>query len=269
MNKGLFMRIFNSKSGIRDSGLIRFAGKGKDGFTLIELLVVVAIIAVLVAILLPALSKAREIAKKTVCMTNMQQLGRGIHGYAADNQDFFPQAGRPPGVRSQLWNDPIGTWYKDILPYLSLPKEISGATAGNRKIFWCPFDKSENAWGIGALRKQYGPVSYMINQQMDAATMLAMKNQTCPAGQLTSKINFPSDLIFLFCWPGGYAYFGENIWVCATDDYSHMVFSWGMISNEPYGGYGSSSTNYLFCDGHVKALMWNDVFNSRSWHNER
>ncbi len=237
-------------------------------FTLIELLVVVAIIAVLVAMLLPGLTKAREMARNTLCMTNLQQLGRGMHGYAADNRDSFPQAGRPPGVRSQLWNDQIGTWYKDILPYMSLPKEISPETAGGKKIFWCPHDKSENGWGIGALRKQYGPVSYMINQQMDGVTLLAARDPTCPAGHVTSNINFPSDLVLLFCWPGSYAYFGENIWVCATDDYSHMVFSWGIIPNEIYYGDGTSRTNYLFCDGHVNSLVGNDVFNRKSWHND-
>jgi len=63
----------------------------KKGFTLIELLVVVAIIALLISILLPSLSRARELAKRAVCAANLRGIGQGMHIYANDNQDWFPQ----------------------------------------------------------------------------------------------------------------------------------------------------------------------------------
>ena len=70
---------------------MRYSGKSREaGFTLIELLVVVAIIAVLVAILLPALSRARESAHKAVCASNLRQLGIALKMYMDDNSGKLP-----------------------------------------------------------------------------------------------------------------------------------------------------------------------------------
>jgi prepilin-type N-terminal cleavage/methylation domain-containing protein len=62
----------------------------RHGFTLVELLVVIGIIAILIAILLPALSRAREAAKKTTCLSNIRQLGDSFRLYAAQNKDIIP-----------------------------------------------------------------------------------------------------------------------------------------------------------------------------------
>ena len=67
----------------------RFDGKN---FTLIELLIVIAIIAILAAMLLPALNQARERARATTCMNNLKQNGSAFTFYADDNRGFIPLA---------------------------------------------------------------------------------------------------------------------------------------------------------------------------------
>ncbi len=64
--------------------------KFKNGFTLIELLVVIAIIGILAGILLPVLSRARESARKTQCMSSLKQVGMGLMMYANENGEQFP-----------------------------------------------------------------------------------------------------------------------------------------------------------------------------------
>jgi prepilin-type N-terminal cleavage/methylation domain-containing protein len=104
-------------------------------FTLIELLVVIGIIAILAALLLPALSRAKASAKRVNCVGNTQQISFAIHLYAADNGDTLPDA------QNLTWNEletnHFFVFYKRLLKnYLGL----SGASSSRDKLFACPAD---------------------------------------------------------------------------------------------------------------------------------
>lgn len=78
---------------------------GRSGFTLIELLVVISIIALLIAMLLPALGMARKAARNVQCMSNLRGVGQAVAAYTADHRDLFP--GRSDDVLSS-WHNYFG-----------------------------------------------------------------------------------------------------------------------------------------------------------------
>ena len=88
------------------------------GFTLIELLVVISIIALLMAILLPSLHKAREQAKQTMCASNLQGFGRGFYLYAGENRDYLSSGSFDPEVSNGRDGpvDKIG-WVADLVRF--------------------------------------------------------------------------------------------------------------------------------------------------------
>ncbi|MEA2736421.1 MAG: hypothetical protein QOE14_2872 [Humisphaera sp.] len=133
-------------------------------FTLVELLVVIGIIAILVGILLPTLSRARESANKTACLSNMRELGNAFRLYAAGNKDAIPigcvgTVTSPGGAEKQFsyvvnWN-PLNGGSSPIPKVVQMGNLAIAGLAKSPKTYFCPsensdpqfiFNSPENIW---------------------------------------------------------------------------------------------------------------------------
>lgn len=118
----------------------------KGAFTLIEVLVVVAIIAILVAVLIPSLARAREQSSKTACLSNLKQQGIAFSAYSADHRTYLPCAGRfsyslMEGKYYHGFSPPEAHDWARFNGGLLYPKYV-GKTA---ELFYCPSNQTFNA----------------------------------------------------------------------------------------------------------------------------
>jgi prepilin-type N-terminal cleavage/methylation domain-containing protein len=220
------------------------------GFSLVELLVVVAIIALLIGTLLPALSKARAAANAAKCLSNMRNMQVAHWMYAGDNKGHVIQAGLAHGSHGP--NEPAA-WMTTLQPYFQ-----------NHLLHRCPSDQSPHWPGgtpvPGAAPDRYRRTSYGINNFLD--------EETCPWGgpyrKITQVRRASATVHFIEM-----ADTGEF----ASADHPH-VENW--VSNIPaqaarqlqthrHGGRPGTwdaVATYGFLDGHAETLRFRAVFES-------
>lgn len=173
----------------------------RAGFTLVELLVVIGIIAMLVGMLLPVLSKARAQAAEVVCQSNMRQIAMGLQMYADRNRGFMPQKGPDGSTNSgqifgpgsapnygvsgvgddSLWFNAVPkalgrkSYYEQLLDDQAKtnPLPASGSGGGSNSIFLCPM---ANAPGSIAGEAMTPDRQYFLLYGVDALGKLATPN---------------------------------------------------------------------------------------------
>ena len=122
---------------------LRRADMAPNGFTLIELLVVIAIIAILAALLVPAVKQAQEMGRRTFCINNLRQISLACEQYINDHDGYYPRVG---------WTSPIHRkWYETLSGMI----DVNGWQPGVKlsRLFDCPSAQEKNpgwdGWGYG------------------------------------------------------------------------------------------------------------------------
>lgn len=198
-------------------------------FTLIELLVVIAIIAILAAMLLPALNQARARARATQCMNQLKQFGSFFMFYADSNQGWTPE-NLPGSSTNRNWFQLLAT----VMP--SLPGYIDWHNPGMVKnkfgIWRCPENQDQiylSQWDSNQ-RPRY--TSYCANGYSQSVLNLFLWNKT-------NNFHYPSQLTALFDANGSYSY----PWSTTGDSNAPEA-----VSEARHNG----GLNVLFADGHAK-----------------
>ncbi len=215
-------------------------------FTLIELLVVVAIIAILAAMLLPALSRAKEVARAAVCMNNQKQIGLGHTMYGADHRACIPYSFYewPDGSRV--------TWESLVVGYIFSPNaKCDAATGEGYETFNCPSNPLQYSDPI--MTRGYNRTSHgRYAKQTGFGALNESWSDKPPAEPLlVSDIPDTSSTLLIVDRPNNAAQ--GYIWHSIV----HNPYHQKGVRNNPAVEIGPTHLNkwnYLFVDSHVERL---------------
>ncbi len=218
----------------------------KQGFTLIELLVVISIIALLIAILLPALSQARETAKVIQCASNLRSIGQVFHIYAVDHDDVFP-----PGMEySYKYADRQGA--NAFSPFAGVDRPFVRAMWSNYinlpEMLYCPSNEqhtAESGWYKNdRWETTYAELGYMMFQNCYRNETYTGHHET--VGRSPEKVVKATD---------------HPNWPMAQD--ITPILGNGLLVGPKYNshpdseGIQSRGANVLFVDSHV---AWSSIY---------
>ena len=211
----------------------------KGGFTLVEMLVVMAIIAILMAMLLPSISKAKAKANQTSCLNNMRQLNLAATMYASDHEEEYPAR-----------RSPTNAWPHKLKPYFV-----------NWKIIACPSDR---VGIVGLLADESDPKrSYLINGfndyhkvNLSPAEYKTFQQHRYPHGMRVAAITRPTDTIL----------FGEKR---TGSHHVHMDTDQGNRGNDfeeiEHKRHGAGS-NFAFADGSIRFVKkYQELYPENLW----